>query len=53
MTATVEPRVIAPQDAAEAAAALAGCARDGAAIVIVGGSTLQSIGNAPRRCEVA
>jgi glycolate oxidase FAD binding subunit len=53
MTATLKPRVIAPQDAAEAAATLAACARDGAAVVAIGGSTLQSIGNAPRRCDVA
>jgi glycolate oxidase FAD binding subunit len=53
VTATLEPRVIAPQDAAEAAALLAACAREGAAVVAVGGSTLQSIGNAPSRCDVA
>jgi glycolate oxidase FAD binding subunit len=53
MTATVEPRVIAPHDAAETAATLAECARDGAAVVAIGGSTLQSIGNTPRRCDVA
>ncbi len=52
MTAA-EPRIIAPADAADAAAALAGCARDGAAVVFIGGSTLQSIGNAPRCCDVA
>jgi len=53
MTAAAKPRVVVPQDAAAAAATLADCARDGAAVVIVGGSTLQSIGNAPRRCDVA
>jgi glycolate oxidase FAD binding subunit len=53
MTAALQPRVIAPQDAAEAAATLAACARDGAAVVAIGGSTLQSIGNAPSRCDVA
>jgi len=53
VTATLAPRTIAPQDAAEAAAVLAACARDNAAVVVVGGSTLQSLGNAPLRCEVA
>jgi glycolate oxidase FAD binding subunit len=53
MTATVEPRIIAPCDAAETAATLADCARNGAAVVAIGGSTLQSIGNAPSRCDVA
>lgn len=52
MTVTHEPRVIAPADAAAAAAALAECARDDAAVVFAGGSTLQSIGNAPSRCDV-
>jgi glycolate oxidase FAD binding subunit len=47
------PRVVAPESAAEAAATLAACARDGAAVVAVGGATLQSIGNAPRRWDVA
>jgi glycolate oxidase FAD binding subunit len=51
--AALGPRVIAPEDAAEAAATLAACARDGAAVVAIGGSTLQSIGNAPQRCDVA
>jgi glycolate oxidase FAD binding subunit len=53
MTATLEPRVVAPADAAGVAETLAACARDGAAVVAYGGATLQSIGNAPRRCDVA
>jgi glycolate oxidase FAD binding subunit len=52
MTATAAPRVVTPESAAEAAALLAECSRAGAAVVAVGGSTLQSIGNAPRRCDV-
>ena len=51
MTATVAPRALRPADAADAAATLAACARDGTAVVIVGGSTLQSLGNAPLRCD--
>jgi len=53
MTAGIAPRIITPDDAAGAAATLAACARDGFAVVAVGGSTLQSLGNAPRRCDVA
>jgi glycolate oxidase FAD binding subunit len=53
MNTTVAPRVVAPESAADAAALLAACSREGAAVVAVGGSTLQSIGNAPRRCDVA
>lgn len=49
----VAPRIITPADAPEAAAALAACAREGSAVVAVGGSTLQSLGNAPLRCDVA
>jgi len=52
MTASVAPRIARPVDAAEAAALLATCERERAAVVIVGGSTLQSLGNAPRRCDV-
>lgn len=52
MNAVLEPRVVAPQSAADAAALLADCSRDGAAVVVVGGATLQSIGNAPRRRDV-
>ena len=52
MSAALEPRVVAPGSAADAAALLAACAREGAAVVPVGGSTLQSLGNAPRRCDV-
>jgi glycolate oxidase FAD binding subunit len=53
MTATAAPRAVAPADAAEAAGELAACARAGEAVVFAGGSTLQSIGNAPLRCDVA
>jgi glycolate oxidase FAD binding subunit len=53
VTAALEPRIAAPADAAGVAETLAACAREGAAVVAVGGSTLQSIGNAPRRCDVA
>ena len=53
MTAAAAPRIVVPENAAEAAAALAACARDRAAVVVFGGSTLQSLGNAPRRCDVA
>lgn len=53
MTANVAPRVVKPASAADAAATLAACARERAAVVIVGGSTLQSLGNAPQRCDVA
>ncbi len=53
MTAALFPRVVTPESAADAAALLAACSREGAAVVAVGGSTLQSIGNAPRRCDVA
>ncbi len=52
MKATLEPRVVAPASAADAAALLAACSRDGAAVVPMGGGTLQAIGNAPRRCDV-
>jgi glycolate oxidase FAD binding subunit len=53
MSVTVAPRIVTPANAADTAATLAACARDGAAVVTVGGSTLQTIGNAPRRCDVA
>ena len=53
MIAKIAPRIVTPADAAEAAATLAACARDGAAVVAVGGATLQTLGNAPRRCDVA
>jgi glycolate oxidase FAD binding subunit len=53
MSHAFQPRTIAPESAEDAAAALAACARDGAAVVAVGGSTLQSIGNAPLRWDVA
>ncbi len=52
MNATLVPRVVTPESAHDAAGVLAAAARDDAAIVIAGGSTLQSIGNAPRRCDV-
>lgn len=53
MTASVASRIVRPADAADVAATLAACARERAAVVVVGGSTLQSLGNAPRRCDVA
>lgn len=53
MTASVAPRIVKPATAADAAATLATCARERAAVVIVGGATLQSLGNAPSRCDVA
>ena len=53
MTASVAPRIVKPAAAADAAAILAACARERAAVVIVGGATLQSLGNAPSRCDVA
>ena len=53
MSANIAPRIIAPADAADAAATLAACARDRATVVAVGGATLQSLGNAPRRCDIA
>jgi glycolate oxidase FAD binding subunit len=43
---------IAPAGADEAAAALAASARKNEAVVITGGATLQSLGNAPQRCDV-
>jgi glycolate oxidase FAD binding subunit len=51
-TTASSPRVLAPADANEVAATLRACANDGAAIVAQGGGTLQSIGNAPTRCDV-
>ncbi len=53
MTVHVAPRIITPANAADTAAALAACARDRAAVVTVGGATLQTLGNAPRTCDVA
>ncbi len=41
-----------PADAAEAAALLAACAEAREAVIFAGGSTLQSLGNAPLRCDV-
>ncbi len=41
----------APADAPAVAALLATCAREGTALVAGGGGTLQSIGNAPTRCD--
>jgi glycolate oxidase FAD binding subunit len=46
------PRTIAPDDAAAVAATLRACAGAGEAIVPLGGGTLQSLGNAPVRCDV-
>jgi glycolate oxidase FAD binding subunit len=45
-------RTIAPPDADAVAALLRTCADDGTALVAAGGNTLQSIGNAPRRCDL-
>jgi glycolate oxidase FAD binding subunit len=53
MSVNVAPRIVTPANAEDTAATLAACSRDGAAVVTVGGSTLQSLGNAPRRCDVA
>lgn len=52
MSATAAPRAIAPAGAEDAAATLAACSRAGEAVVFAGGSTLQSLGNAPIRCDV-
>jgi glycolate oxidase FAD binding subunit len=49
----IAPRIVTPSEAEDVATELAACARDRAAVVVVGGSTLQSLGNAPRRCDVA
>jgi glycolate oxidase FAD binding subunit len=46
-------RVEEPADARRVAASLAAAAQDRLAVVAFGGSTLQSIGNAPRRYDVA
>lgn len=46
-------RIVAPADAAEAAAALRSCAEAGEAVIAFGGGTLQGIGNAPVRYDVA
>jgi glycolate oxidase FAD binding subunit len=51
VTATTTPRTLAPADAADVAATLRACADEGAAIVARGGGTLQSLGNAPARCD--
>ena len=52
MTSTLaQPRRLVPADAADVAATLRACAREGAAIVAEGGGTLQSIGNAATRCD--
>jgi glycolate oxidase FAD binding subunit len=53
VSAKIAPRIITPTDAADAAATLAACARERLAVVAVGGATLQSLGNAPHRCDVA
>ena len=52
MSKTAAPRSVTPVDAAEAAATLAACAGAGEAVVFAGGLTLQSLGNAPSRCDV-
>lgn len=46
-------RTVTPADAAETAAALRACADAGEAVVAFGGGTLQGIGNAPARYDVA
>ncbi len=46
------PRALAPADAAGVAATLRDCADENAAVVALGGGTLQSIGNAATRCDV-
>lgn len=46
-------RVITPANAEELAAALRACDAAGEAVVIVGGGTLQSLGHAPSRYDVA
>jgi glycolate oxidase FAD binding subunit len=46
-------RVEEPADAPRLAGTLAAAAESGSAVVIFGGSTLQSIGNAPQRYDVA
>jgi glycolate oxidase FAD binding subunit len=49
--AATAPRTIAPADAHELAATLRACADEHAAVVAWGGGTLQSLGNAPARCD--
>ncbi len=51
MNVVAAPRTIAPADDAEVAATLLACARAGEAVVARGGGTLQSLGNAPSRCD--
>jgi glycolate oxidase FAD binding subunit len=53
MTASAPPRIVEPPDADAVAAILRESTRDGAAVVAFGGGTLQGIGNAARRCDVA
>ncbi len=53
MSATTVPRAVDAGSPEEIAALLHACARDGAAVVAHGGDTLQAIGNAPTRCDVA
>lgn len=53
MTAAAPPRVVEPADAEAVAQTLRDCAREGSAVVAYGGGTLQGIGNAPARCDVA
>jgi glycolate oxidase FAD binding subunit len=53
MNTTPDVRTVAPTDPAEVAALLAACAGENAAVVPYGGGTLQAIGNAPIRCDVA
>jgi glycolate oxidase FAD binding subunit len=50
---TAAPRAVEAGSPEDVAALLRACARDGAAVVAHGGDTLQAIGNAPTRCDVA
>jgi glycolate oxidase FAD binding subunit len=43
---------VAPQDEAGVADVLRRCNADGTALIALGGGTLQSLGNAPRRCDL-
>ena len=52
MSAPTAPRITVPGDATEAAVTLNACARADEAVIFAGGSTLQSLGNAPRRSDV-
>jgi glycolate oxidase FAD binding subunit len=47
----VAPRTLAPDDARAVAQTLRACTDEDTAIVVRGGGTLQSLGNAPARCD--